>query len=66
MKKKKYESAGIVVSGKYEEGKKMFLARHSPKYIRETLLASFEILEHVPLGFPFMKQDYWVARNSTA
>jgi SAM-dependent methyltransferase len=62
--KRKYESEGIVVSGKYEEGKKMFLARHSPAYIRNKLLASYTILEHVPLGFPFMKQDYWIARKS--
>ena len=61
--KKRYESAGIVVSGNYEEGKKMFLARHSPKYIRETLLQPFQILEHVPMGFPFMKQDYWIAHK---
>lgn len=61
--KKEYDTKGIVVKGRYEEGKKMFLTRHSPKYIREKLLQPFEILEHVPEVFPFMKQDYWVAKK---
>lgn len=59
--KKMYNTKGIVVKGQYEEGKKMYLTRHSPVYIREKLLQSFEILEHVPEVFPFMKQDYWIA-----
>jgi SAM-dependent methyltransferase len=61
--KRKYDTAGIVVRGKYEEGKKMFLTRHSPRYVREKLLQDFEVLEHKTLSFPFMKQDYWVARK---
>lgn len=61
--KKEYDTAGILVRDKYEEGKKMFLTRHSPRYIREKLLRRFEILQHVPKEFPFMKQDYWIARK---
>jgi ubiquinone/menaquinone biosynthesis C-methylase UbiE len=61
--KKKYERKGVVVRGQYPEGKKMYLARHSPKYVRERLLNQFEILEHVPSGFPFIEQDYWIVRK---
>lgn len=61
--KKQYEEQGFIVRDRYEEGKKMFLARHSPRYIRETLLRQFTVLEHVPEAFPFMKQDYWIARK---
>jgi SAM-dependent methyltransferase len=63
--KKKYDTSGIVIKDEYEEGKKMYLTRHSPRYIKEKLLQPFEILEHVPGVFPFMKQDYWVARKRT-
>lgn len=61
--KRGYDSAGIVVRDKYKEGKKMFLAMHSPRYIKEKLLQQFLIEEHVPSSFPFMKQDYWIARK---
>jgi predicted SAM-dependent methyltransferase len=61
--KKKYEREGVVVRGQYPEGKKMYLARHSPNYVREKLLNQFEIIEHVPSGFPFIEQDYWIARK---
>ncbi|HTI90990.1 MAG TPA: class I SAM-dependent methyltransferase [Puia sp.] len=61
-----YQLEGVVVRGNYEEGKKMYLARHSPKYVRERLLQSFQIEEHGPSGFPFMQQDYWIARKKGA
>lgn len=61
--KKKYDNEGVVVRGDYEEGKKMYLARHNPKYVREKLLYQFNVLKHVPAGFPFIEQDYWVARK---
>ena len=64
--KEVYETKGVVVRGNYEEGKKMYLARHSPRYVRETLLAKFRIEEHSPSGFPFIEQDYWVARKPEA
>ena len=60
----KYQHNGVVVRAQYEEGKKMFLARHNPAYVRTRLLQSFEIMEHVPAGFPFIEQDYWIARKS--
>jgi SAM-dependent methyltransferase len=61
--KKEYDQAGILVRDNYEEGKKMILTRQSPRYIREKLLHQIEILRHVPKDFPFMKQDYWIARK---
>jgi ubiquinone/menaquinone biosynthesis C-methylase UbiE len=64
--KKAYQTEGVVVRGNYEEGKKMYLARHNPRYVREHLLKSFRIEDHVPSGFPFIEQDYWVARKTKA
>jgi SAM-dependent methyltransferase len=61
--RKDYEKEGVVVRGKYAEGKKMYLARHSPKYVREKLLSQYEIIKHAPSEFPFIEQDYWVARK---
>ena len=61
--KKKYKEQGIVVRGEYEEGKKMFLARHNPAYVKEKLLRKFEFIEHFPAGFPFIAQDYWLVRK---
>lgn len=63
QEKNQYDTEGVVVRGDYEEGKKMYLARHNPKYVREKLLQQFEILKHSPAGFPFIAQDYWVARK---
>jgi SAM-dependent methyltransferase len=61
--RKEYDRSGIVIRANYQEGKKMFLAMHSPGYVREKLLRHFEITEHVPGEFPFMRQDYWIARK---
>ena len=60
-----YVRTGVVVRGDYAEGKKMFLTRHSPAYVRTKLLAKFDIVEHRPAAFPFIAQDYWVARKPT-
>jgi SAM-dependent methyltransferase len=61
----KYQNEGVVVRGNYEEGKKMYLARHNPRYVREELLKDFSIEEHSPAGFPFIAQDYWIARKTS-
>lgn len=58
-----YKSTGIVIRDKFEEGKKMFFACHSPRYLREKLFKSLEVLEHVPEGFPCTGQDLWVLRK---
>ena len=61
--KKELEERGIVVRGQYEEGKKMYLARHDASYVRQKLLKKFEVVEHSPSGFPFIEQDYWLGRK---
>ena len=61
-----YRTDGVVERGKYEEGKKMFLTSHSPDYVRQTLLSKFEIVEHLPAGFPRSTQDCWIARKPSA
>ena len=58
-----YKKFGFVVRDKVEEGKKMFIAFHSPQYLRAKLFARFEVLEYVSLGFPFTGQDLWVLRR---
>ncbi len=63
VEKREYDEKGVLVKGQYEEGKKMFLTRHAPHYVRDTLLDKFDILKHVPAGFPIIKQDYWIARK---
>jgi SAM-dependent methyltransferase len=61
--KTQYMEKGIVVRGNYEEGKKMFFTRHSPRYVREKLLNKFDILVHEPAGFPLIAQDCWIAQK---
>lgn len=61
--KTKYINKGIIVRGKYTEGRKMYLTFHNPEYVRQTLLKKFEVLEHIPNGFPYVSQEYWVARK---
>ncbi|MGB2963926.1 MAG: class I SAM-dependent methyltransferase [Anaerolineales bacterium] len=63
VEKGEYEARGVLVKGQYEEGKKMFLTRHAPHYVKDILLEKYDILKHVPGDFPFVKQDYWVARK---
>ncbi|WP_301102996.1 class I SAM-dependent methyltransferase [Propionivibrio sp.] len=59
----KYRSEGVVVRGNFEEGKKMYFACHSPKYLAENLFKCFEVLEHRSANFPFTAQDMWVLRK---
>jgi hypothetical protein len=58
-----YQQYGLLVKGQYEEGKKMFLSRHSPRYVREKLLAKYEILHHEASSFPYVGQDYWIGKK---
>jgi ubiquinone/menaquinone biosynthesis C-methylase UbiE len=61
--KKKYDEDGIVIRGQYKEGKKMFLTIHHPHYVRQVLLKKFEILQHLPTGFPHVPQECWIVRK---
>lgn len=58
-----YQGSGIVIRGNFEEGKRMFWACHSPRYLREKLFKSFDVLEYTGAGFPHTGQDYWVLRK---
>ena len=58
-----YKATGIVIRDKFEEGKKMSWACHSPKYLREKLFKDFEVLDYLPEGFPYTGQDMWVLRK---
>jgi ubiquinone/menaquinone biosynthesis C-methylase UbiE len=58
-----YKAAGLVIRDKFEEGKKMFWACHSPKYLKEILFKDFAILEYLPERFPYTGQDMWVLRK---
>jgi SAM-dependent methyltransferase len=58
-----YRKRGILIRDKFEEGKKMFMACHSPQYLREKLFKEFEVLEHICSDFPHTTQDYWILRK---
>lgn len=61
--KNDYESGKLVVRDDVQEGKRSFAALHSSKFVKETLFAEYEILEHVkstPKGK--IDQDIWVVR----
>ncbi|WP_176958757.1 class I SAM-dependent methyltransferase [Mariprofundus sp. KV] len=58
-----YNATGIVIRDKFEEGKKMFWACHSPDYLRMKLFKDLEVLDHKPAGFPHTGQDMWVLRK---
>jgi SAM-dependent methyltransferase len=55
-----YDSVGFVERNRYEEGKKMFAAYHSPDYLRKKLFGGWNVLKHAPADFPFTGQDTWV------
>lgn len=56
-----YEEYGFFERGQYQEGKKMFLAFHSPRYVRQRMLGAAVELEHIP-GTATAQQDMWVVR----
>lgn len=58
-----YESHGVVVRGKVQEGKKMFFTLYSPAYLKESLFKSFDVIEFAPGEFPYVGQDLWILRK---
>lgn len=60
-----YETTGVAFRDRFQEGKKMFSACHSPTYLRAVLFKGFEVLEHAPASFPFTTQDCWVLRKES-
>ena len=58
-----YHGKGIVIRGGLDEGRKMFLAYHSPDYFRRAVNARWDILEFLPAGMPITGQDLWWLRR---
>lgn len=58
-----YQSTGMLVRDGVEEGKRCFLAVHSPAYARAQLFSEFEVLNFEPSAFPYTTQDVWVLRK---
>jgi len=59
-----FNDGELVVRDRVKEGKKMFGAFHSSRFVRERFLNRVEILAHIPDGFPHMLQDVWLIRNN--
>ena len=62
--KQRYSEGEFVVRDRFQEGKKMFLSFHPPKWVRKNLLSRFDILKHYPGGFTGSSQDVWVVRKA--
>ncbi len=61
-----YDAGRLVVRGAVREGKKFYAAFHSPQFVRNRLLAGFDLLAHVPCPRDWaLEQDVWVARKRT-
>ena len=56
-----YNSGRLVVRGKVMEGKRCYVAYHSPKFVSEKMLSGFKILEHINSPMVCYPQDVWVA-----
>ena len=58
----RYKAGELVVRGQVKEGKKWFLAYQPPGFVRNELLAGWEVLSHAHARM-FGTQDLWVARK---
>ncbi|MBB5517557.1 class I SAM-dependent methyltransferase [Amphiplicatus metriothermophilus] len=56
----RFEAGELVVRGRVKEGRRIFTAIHPERYLRERLLAGFDILEGPT---PFFDQTLFVARK---
>lgn len=59
-----YDAGKLVVRGKVKEGKRCYVAYHSPRFVTGQLLSGFEILEHINSPTATYPQDVWVARKT--
>jgi SAM-dependent methyltransferase len=60
---RRYRAGELVVRAGVDEGKKWYLAYHPPQFVREIMLAGFELLAQLPARFFRGSQDLWVARR---
>ncbi len=58
----RYNAGNLVVRGQVQEGKKWYLAYQPPPFMRNELLAGWDVISHLPKQF-FGTQDAWVARR---
>ncbi len=60
-----YDSGQLVVRGKVKEGSRIFLAFHSPVFMRQTFLKGLDILKHDtnPDNYISSGQDVWIVRK---
>jgi hypothetical protein len=65
--RKIYEAGRLVVRGGVTEGKRLFLAYHPERFVREDLLADFEVRSHTR-ATPESHQvgDLWIARKRSS
>jgi SAM-dependent methyltransferase len=59
-----FNDGELVVRDRVKEGKKMFGAFHSSRFVRNCFLRHADVVLHVPDGFPHMLQDVWLIRNN--
>lgn len=59
--KQLYDSDRLVVRGGVKEGRKWYITYHPPKFIRHSLLGTFDVL--YTERFALSQQDIWVARK---
>jgi len=62
----RYEQGQLVVRDEFAEGKKRFLAIHSPRYVRNELVPQCQVLRHIPSPrrTGMLRQDVWVVARS--
>lgn len=60
---KDYDLGRLVVRGKIMEGKRCYVAYHSPRFVSEKMLKGFQIVEHINSPSACYPQDVWVARK---
>ena len=61
--RKEYELNGVLDRAKVQEGKRCFLAIHSPEYAKTQLFNDFVVLSFLRASFPFTGQDVWILRK---
>ena len=59
-----YEAGRMVEQGRYREGRKWFLAIHPPAFVRDRLLAGWDLVRQVATRpEDSIEQDVWIARK---
>jgi SAM-dependent methyltransferase len=60
----RYDAGDLVIRGSVTEGRRLFLAYHPERFVRDELLTGFDVLRHCPAWQgPIGVQDLWLARK---